>query len=109
MLLPPGPYDYNLYTHGIEFRRENGSFTVMSGEDLEPLLYGPGGISERYWKGRRLPFPLVFDGLGGSFDPFGTLGYFEMLIDPEGNLVRGGNTAMLARILAGEPIRPKRP
>jgi len=82
---------------------------VSNLEDLEPLLYGPGGISERYWKGRRLPFPLVFDGTGRSYDPYEVLGYFEMLIDPEGNLVRGGNTDMLGRILAGEPIRPQHP
>jgi hypothetical protein len=71
--------------------------------DLEPILYGPGGISERYWNGRRLPFPLVFDGTGASFDPYGTLGYFEMVIDPGGHLVRDGDTGLLARILAGEP------
>ena len=76
-------------------------------EDLEPLLYGPGGIAELYWNGRRLPFPLVFDGSGRSFDAYGTLGYFEMLIDPDGRLVRGGDTVMLARILAGEEIRPR--
>jgi len=75
-------------------------------EDLEPILYGPGGISELYWSGRRLPFPLVFDGLGGSFDPFGTLGYFEMLIDPEGRLLRDGDTALLADILAGGSYPP---
>ncbi len=78
-------------------------------DDLEPILYGPGGISELYWQGRRLPFPLVFDGLGGSFDPFGTLGYFEMLIDREGNLVRGGDTVMLGRILAGGIALPRYP
>lgn len=82
---------------------------VSNLDDLEPILYGPGGISERYWNGRRLPFPLVFDGTGRSYEPYGVLGYFEMLIDPGGNLVRGGDTDMLERILAGDPIRPRSP
>ncbi len=52
ILLPPGSYDYNLYTHGIEFRRENGSFTVKSGEDLDlgELDFGVTPIASFYGK-----------------------------------------------------------
>lgn len=55
ILLPPGSYDYNLYTPGIEFRRENGSFTVRSGEDLDlgELDFGVTPIATFY--GRNPP------------------------------------------------------
>jgi len=72
--------------------------------EVEPFFYGAGGIAEQYWQGRRLPFPILFDGTNETWEAFGTLGYFEALIDPDGNLVRGGGVEMLQEILSGEPV-----
>ncbi len=67
--------------------------------EVDPFFYDAGGISEQYWGGRRLPLPFLFDGTNETWEAFGTLGYFEALVDPEGRLVRGGDTEMLERIL----------
>jgi hypothetical protein len=52
ILLPPGSYDYHFYTPGIEFRREDGTFTVAAGEDLDlgALDFGVTPIAHFYGK-----------------------------------------------------------
>jgi len=70
--------------------------------DVDSVFYSNGGVAERYWQGRRLPFPFLFDGANATWEAFGTLGYFEALVDPEGRLVRGGGVEMLRGILTGE-------
>ncbi len=68
ILLPPGSYDYNLYTPGIEFRRENGSFRIGPGEDLDlgALDFGVTPIATYY--GRNPPDLQVTDAAGADLD-----------------------------------------
>jgi len=68
ILLPPGSYDYNLYTPGIEFRRENGSFSVGPGEDLDlgALDFGVTPIATYY--GRKPPDLQATDTAGADLD-----------------------------------------
>jgi thiol-disulfide isomerase/thioredoxin len=54
-------------------------------------------IAEKFWAGKPLPFPVLFDGNGKTFDDYCVLGIPQsFLIDPDGNLVKGGDEGMLA-------------
>lgn len=64
---------------------------------LEPRL---SRLRERAWDGRDLPFPILLDGSGRTVRAFGVLGYpTEVLIDPDGHVVRGGSRARLRQEL----------
>jgi thiol-disulfide isomerase/thioredoxin len=57
------------------------------------------------WGGKQLPFPVLVDGEGKTFGVYGVQGAGdELLIDPEGRLVKGGRLAMLA-----EKLKEKKP
>lgn len=59
------------------------------------------GILQR-WGGRNLPFPVLLDPGNKTTKAYG-IQFFPtvILIDPEGNLVQGGDEATLERALAG--------
>jgi hypothetical protein len=59
-------------------------------EKLKPL-------AEQHWQGRTLPFPILIDGEGKTFKAFGIWGIpFDLLLDPEGNIVKDGSVKLLA-------------
>ncbi|HTM54964.1 MAG TPA: TlpA disulfide reductase family protein [Pirellulales bacterium] len=60
-------------------------------------------IVEKFWQGKQLPFPILIDGNGKTFDDYG-IGIVPdaLLIDPSGNLVPDGNEATLAKKLKHE-------
>ena len=55
------------------------------------------------WKGNALPFPLLLDSTGKTFRNYGVASALPVmvLIDPEGNVVRGGNDETLLKKLEG--------
>jgi len=62
-------------------------------EDLE-------SCKERYWKGRDLPFPILFDDSGTTIRELGIAAYPTLLlIDPEGKLRRHGSAYALRKEL----------
>ena len=66
-------------------------------EELAPDLEQ---CKERYWDGRDLPFPILFDETGSTIRRLGITGYPTiLLIDPEGKLCREGGPGMLVKEL----------
>jgi hypothetical protein len=60
--------------------------TMKTLEDLDKHL---PGLSERFWGGRSLPFPILLDSSGETVKKWGVSGYpTEILIDPQGRIVR---------------------
>ena len=57
------------------------------------------GIIEKVWK-KDLPFPVLLDASGKTIKRWGISAYPTLvLIDPEGNLVKGGGERMLEQKL----------
>ncbi|HEY2840860.1 MAG TPA: TlpA disulfide reductase family protein [Pirellulales bacterium] len=62
-------------------------------------------IVENTWKGKPLPFPVLIDGEGKTLAAYGIQGVpSTLLIDPDGNLVKFGDEALL-----DEKLKEKRP
>jgi thiol-disulfide isomerase/thioredoxin len=60
-------------------------------------------LQAELWHGKPLPFPIVLDSTGQTVKNFGIRSWpTEVLIDPEGHVVRGGDDAMLEEKLAAE-------
>lgn len=77
----------------LAFHRQNKSSYDDLASDLELC-------KERYWKGRDLPFPILFDDSGATIRQLGITGYpTVLLIDPEGRLRRGGGQHALRKEL----------
>ncbi len=71
-------------------------------DDYEKLV---APIVESAWHGEKLPFPVLIDGEGKTLNAYGIQGVPKtLLIDPEGNLVKFGDEAMLE-----EKLKEKRP
>jgi tetratricopeptide (TPR) repeat protein len=66
------------------------------------------GTVKGLWKGRTLPFPVLVDAGDTTFTNFGIRSYpTQVLIDPEGLVVRDGHLPLLEQILEsrrGEPV-----
>ncbi|MHC5011677.1 MAG: hypothetical protein ACYTG6_12145 [Planctomycetota bacterium] len=79
------------------------AFHNRSVEDLVDLDERMTDIVEDEWGGRELPFPTLLDSTGLTFRNFSvrTLGT-AVLIDPEGNVVRGNAEEILEAALAGD-------
>src|SRR3990172_8585145 len=57
-------------------------------------------ISEQHWQGRTLPFPVLVDGAGKTAKAYGIWGIpFDLLLDPEGHIVKGGGLKLLEKCL----------
>lgn len=57
-------------------------------------------IVAEQWGGRALPFPVLIDGDGKTYDDYGVGSIPRtLLVDPDGNLVRGGNEDVLVEKL----------
>jgi peroxiredoxin len=68
--------------------------------ELSPRLRS---LEKNVWKGRALPFPILLDATDTTLKEWGVTIYpTTVLIDPDGNVVRGGSLAMLAEKLKGE-------
>jgi Flp pilus assembly protein TadD/thiol-disulfide isomerase/thioredoxin len=59
------------------------------------------GTIRGLWGGRTLPFPVIVDGEETTFKNFGIAGYpTQLLLDPDGRIVRDGDVAFLESVLA---------
>ena len=66
-------------------------------EELDEKL---AAVSEKRWEGRTLPFPILLDATGLTVDAFGIRGFpTNVLIDPEGRVVRGNAEETLRSVL----------
>ena len=73
---------------------DTSSNEVRTIEEFEVLS---ADIVKNVWGGKQLPFPVLLDGEGRTSKAFGVLRRPTLfLIDPEGNLVVGGDPKMLA-------------
>ncbi len=67
-------------------------------EELDARL---APIERDVWGGRKLPFPILLDATGQTLRNWGVRAYPTMvLIDPEGNIVKGGPGGGLEQLLA---------
>jgi len=67
--------------------------TAKSFEELDKKIQR---VTETRWDGRTLPFPILLDATGATVKAFGIRAYpTNILIDPEGHLVRGNAEKML--------------
>jgi thiol-disulfide isomerase/thioredoxin len=80
------------------------SICVTAGDEIttiEKFDERAAPLVEKLWDGKPLPFPVLIDGEGKTGAAYGVTGYpTVLLIDPEGNLVKFGDEAMLADKLA---------
>jgi hypothetical protein len=61
-------------------------------------------IERDKWNGKKLPFPILLDSTGKTLQTWGIRAFPTMfLIDPEGNIVRGGPGGGLEELL-GEKL-----
>ena len=66
-------------------------------EDLDEKLEP---IREKYWKGRRLPFPILLDATGQTVKAYGVSSFpTHVLLDAEGNVVKCDPEKRLAETL----------
>ena len=73
---------------------ENGPKTM---EQLDAVM---APTIEKAWGGKPLPFPTVIDGEGKTFEAYDILSVpCQVLIDPEGHVVKNGDETMLAEKL----------
>lgn len=57
-------------------------------------------VSEKRWDGKSLPFPILLDSTGATVKTFGIRAYpTNVLIDPEGRVVKGNPEENLKRKL----------
>ncbi len=79
----------------------NWNDDVRTMEEFDRLA---ASIVDTKWGGKQLPFPILIDGEGKTFEAYGVGGVpTTLLMDPDGNLVKG-DEEMLA-----EKLREKRP
>ena len=72
--------------------------SAKSFEDLDPKL---ADLKKEAWNGQDLPFPILLDATGKTVAEFGIRMFpTTLLVDPEGNLVKGGREPMLAKRLS---------
>jgi hypothetical protein len=98
-----------------DHRAQRGRFEILSicidyeGElksmaDVERKLEP---IVKHAWGGKSLPFPVLLDNSFQTWESYGLRGLGEvLLIDPDGNLVRGDETTLAERLEGREP-RPR--
>jgi thiol-disulfide isomerase/thioredoxin len=63
---------------------------------LEPIV-------KHVWGGKPLPFPLLLDPSMTTLERFGVPGYETILIDPDGRLVKGGESTLAERLKEKRP------
>ena len=57
-------------------------------------------VKTTVWKGKDLPFPVLLDSTGQTLKRYGISSFpTSVLIDPDGNLVRGGDVSTLEQAL----------
>jgi len=73
---------------------EDGPKTM---EQLDSVM---APIVEKTWAGKPLPFPVVLDGEGKTFEAYNILSVpCSVLIDPHGHVVKDGDETMMAEQL----------
>ena len=78
-------------------RAEKGRFEILGFH--EPSVDSPETLDAK-WKGRKLPFPQLFDAAGVTIREYGIDEYPTLvLVDPEGKVVQVGNEALLPDLL----------
>jgi hypothetical protein len=66
--------------------------------ELDPKLED---LQKQAWNGKPLPFPILLDSTGQSLKDYGIEAFpTVVLIDPDGNVVRGGDADSLEKQLA---------
>ena len=88
-----------------EFRDLRDHFQILAFHD--PSAKGFAHLDKKLarlekfvWKGESLPFPILLDTTGKTVKAYGVSAFPTMvLIDPDGNVVRGGSERMLAQKL----------
>jgi WD40 repeat protein/tetratricopeptide (TPR) repeat protein/thiol-disulfide isomerase/thioredoxin len=69
-------------------------------ENLKEMDQHLRGTIRGLWKGRNLPFPVIVDAGETTFTNFGVRSYpTQLLIDPDGRLVRDGGESLLGSVL----------
>jgi len=85
-----------------EYKDRRGEFEIVafhdpSAKDLEDLEAKIAGVRQQVWEGQDLPFPVVMDNTGETVRAYGIDSFpTVLLLDPEGNIVRGGGEPLLA-------------
>jgi len=74
--------------------------TISSFAELDKKL---PEISEQYWDGKQLPFPILLDPSGKTAELYTIKAYAGLLIDPEGRLVGQGMPSLLEEKLPPLP------
>jgi hypothetical protein len=79
--------------------------TAKTFEELDEKLES---IIEKRWRGKALPFPILLDPTRATLRAFGISAYpTNILIDPEGNIVKGNAEKNLEKKL--EELAPPEP
>ena len=74
--------------------------TVKTFDELDEKLEP---IREKYWEGRRLPFPVLLDATGRTTEAYGIRAYpTNVLLDPQGRVVKGNPEKLLAEKLGAK-------
>jgi hypothetical protein len=74
--------------------------TIASFAELDKKL---PKISQQYWEGKQLPFPILLDPSGKTAELYRIEAYAGLLIDPEGRLVGEGMPSLLEEKLPPLP------
>lgn len=84
-----------------EFKDRRGEFEIVAfhdptAKDLADLETKIAKVREEKWGGKDLPFPVVMDNTAETVRAYGVNSFPTLLlIDPAGNLVRGGGEELL--------------
>lgn len=92
----------SLYEHHEDQRDEFEilAFHDESAKDFAELDVKLKPITDRIWKGKHLPFPILLDSTGETVKLYGIEGFPTLvLIDPEGRIVGQGGEEMLEEVL----------
>ena len=88
-----------------KYEAQRDRFTILAFHDasakaLEELDEKLAPTVKDAWKGRQLPFPILMDSTGDTVRNYGISAFpTVILIDPDGNLVKGGGEKKLEEIL----------
>jgi thiol-disulfide isomerase/thioredoxin len=84
------------------------AFHCLNAATMAELTPRLRSLEKNIWKGRALPFPILLDGTNTTLKEWGVTIYpSAVLIDPEGNVVRGGSLELLKEQLEGKTANEK--
>lgn len=83
------------------------AFHCLNAASVAELAPRLRSLEKNLWKGRALPFPILLDSTDTTLKDWGVTIYpSAVLIDPEGNVVRGGSLELLKEKLKGGAEKP---